>query len=106
MGEEKLKYFEFLKNASTDFNKLLWVYCTFETQQHDTIDFSEKSLKVEKYIFLLSSDIRSEGSIAIVKIFDFDFFMIFHSTSLPHPKKVIKKCVSVCVCVTVAEHRA
>ena len=38
--------------------------------------------------FLLSSDIRSEGSIAIVKIFDFDFFMIFHSTSLPESKNV------------------
>ena len=30
--------------------------------------------------FLLSSEIRSEGSIAIVKIFDSDFLMIFHST--------------------------
>ena len=36
--------------------------------------------------FLLSSDIRSEGSIAIVKKFDFDFFMIFGSTSLPQSK--------------------
>ena len=32
---------------------------------------------------LLSSDIRSEGSIAIVIKFDLDFFMIFNSTSLP-----------------------
>ena len=37
--------------------------------------------------FLLSSDIRSEGSIAIVKKFDFDF-MIFDSTSLPQSKNV------------------
>ena len=38
--------------------------------------------------FLLSSDFRSEGSIAIVKIFDFDILMIFHSTSLPESKNV------------------
>ena len=38
-------------------------------------------------MFLLSSDIRSEGSIAIVKKFDFDFFMIFGS-SLPQFKNV------------------
>ena len=36
--------------------------------------------------FLLLSDIRNEGSIAIVKKFDFDFFMIFGSTSLPQSK--------------------
>ena len=30
--------------------------------------------------------LRSEGSIAIVKKFDFDFFMISDSTSLPDPK--------------------
>ena len=29
------------------------------------------------HLILLSSDIRSEGSIAIVKIFDFDFLSIF-----------------------------
>ena len=39
--------------------------------------------------FLLSSDIRSEGSIAIVKKFDFDFFMVFDSISLPHSKNVL-----------------
>ena len=44
--------------------------------------------------FLLSSDIRSEGSIAFVKKIDFDFlrfsnfFMIFDSTSLPQSKNV------------------
>ena len=38
--------------------------------------------------FLLSSDIGSEGSIAIVKIFDFDFLMIFDSRSLPQYKNV------------------
>ena len=39
--------------------------------------------------FLLSSDIRSEGSIAIVRKFYFDFFfMIFDSTSLVESKNV------------------
>ena len=51
--------------------------------------------------FLLSNDIRSEGSIAIVKMFDFDFFMIFDSTSLPQSKKVFEKKISLCVCVCV-----
>ena len=46
------------------------------------------STKSEERAFLLSGDIRSEGSIAIVKIFDFDFLMIFHSTSLPESKNV------------------
>ena len=56
--------------------------------------------------FLLSSDIRSEGSIAIVKIFDFDFLVIFHSTSLPESKNVFqKKCVCVCVSVCPCERR-
>ena len=74
---------------------------------------------------LLSSDIRSSGSIAIAKKFDFDFFMVYDSISLPHSKKLFQKiyvCVCVCVCVcmclsvclsvclpaclTVAEHRA
>ena len=50
------------------------------------------------YKFLLSSDIMSEGNIAIVKIFDLDFLMIFHSTSLPESKNVFqKKCVCVCL---------
>ena len=38
--------------------------------------------------FLLSSDIRGERSIAIVKKFDYDFFMTFGSTSLPQSKNV------------------
>ena len=38
--------------------------------------------------FLLSGDIRSAGNIAIVKKFNFDFLMIFHSTSLPESKNV------------------
>ena len=45
--------------------------------------------------FLLSSDIRGEGSIAIVKKFDFNFLMIFDSTSLPQSRNV---CVCVCAC--------
>ena len=43
---------------------------------------------VRIFTFLLSSDIRSEGSIAIVKKFDFDFFIIFDSISLPQSKNV------------------
>ena len=38
--------------------------------------------------FSLSSDIRSEESIAIVKLFDLDFLVIFHSTALPQSKNV------------------
>ena len=55
-------------------------YCRNSSSLFSTSTFS--------LIFLLSSNIRSEGSIAIVKIFDFDFFMIFHSTSLPESKNV------------------
>ena len=44
----------------------------------------------------------SEGSIAIIKIFDLDFLVIFQSTSLPQSKNVFyKKCVCVCVCLCV-----
>ena len=51
-------------------------------------------------LFLLSSDIRSKRSIAIVNIFVFEFLMIFHSTSLLQSKNVFyKKCMCVCVCV-------
>ena len=42
---------------------------------------------------LLSSDIRSEGSIAIVKKFDLDFFILHHSYSL-------KICFGKNVCVS------
>ena len=40
------------------------------------------------FLFLLWSEIRSEGSIAIVKKFDLDFCMIFGSTSLTESKNV------------------
>ena len=54
-------------------------------------------------LFLLSSDIRSEGSIAIVKKIDLDYLMVYDSISLPHPKMCfIKLCVCVCVCVCVS----
>ena len=43
---------------------------------------------LDSEILLLSSDIRSERSIAIVKKFDFDFFVIFDSILLPHSKNV------------------
>ena len=46
------------------------------------------NILVTRIIFLFSSDMRSEGSIAIVKKFDFDFFIIFGSTSLPQSKNV------------------
>ena len=39
-------------------------------------------------LLLLSSDSRSEGSIAIVKIFDLDFLTSFHPTSPPDSKNV------------------
>ena len=44
---------------------------------------------LQNFQFLLSSDIRSEGSIAIVTKFDFDFLMAFDSTSLPQSKNVL-----------------
>ena len=49
---------------------------------------SFKILNKRTFTFLLPSDIRSEASTAIVKKFDFDFFMIFDSTSLPQSKNV------------------
>ena len=49
--------------------------------------FPEKIL-VTRIIFLLSSDIRSEGNITIVKKFYLDIFMLFYSTSLPQSKNV------------------
>ena len=59
-------------------------------------------------LFLLSSDIRSEGSIAIVKKFDLDFLMIFYS--IVHQSHSLKMCfrknVCVCVCLSVADRRA
>ena len=57
----------------------------------------------EVSLFLLTSDIRSEGSIAIVKKFDFDFLWIsilYHSHIL---KSDLEKKKSVSLCVTVAE---
>ena len=56
--------------------------------------------------FYFRATFRSEGSIAIVKKFDLDFFMIFGYTSLPQSKNVFRKNVCVCVCVTVADRRA
>ena len=53
-------------------------------------------------LFLLSSDIRSDGSIAIVKKLDFDFFMVFDSIPLPYSNTCFrKKCMCVCVCLSV-----
>ena len=41
--KKKIENLDFLKNGTNDFNKIFWVYSTFETQQHDPIDFSQKN---------------------------------------------------------------
>ena len=41
-----------------------------------------------RFHFYFRATIRSEGSIEIVKKFDFDFFYYFDSTSLPQSKNV------------------
>ena len=43
---------------------------------------------ITEYWFLLSSDIRSEESIAIVKNFDFEFLIVLDSITLSDLKKV------------------
>ena len=53
--------------------------------------FLEKNACNARIVLLLSSDIRSQGSIAIVKKFDFDFSMCFR-------KNV---CVYACVCLSI-----
>ena len=62
----------------------IYIYKQFWARQH------RRSLAPVMNWFLLSSDIRSEESIAIVKIFDLDFLMIFYSASLPESKNVYK----------------
>ena len=47
----KIYYFHFLKNCSNDFYQILWIYCTFEPQQYDTIGFSRKKILVTRIIF-------------------------------------------------------
>ena len=44
--------------------------------------------EILKMCFLLSSDIKSEGSIAIVKNFNLDFLMNFDYILLPQSKKI------------------
>ena len=62
--------------------------------------------------FLLSSDIKSEGSIAIVKKFDFEFlwFLVLHHSHRLKMcfRKNVCVCLSVClsVCLFVADRRA
>ena len=73
-------------------NELLWVFYNFNYPIHCT-----KSILST---FLLSSDFRSEGSIAIVKKLDFDFlwfFILHHSHAL---KMCFRKNVCVCVCLS------
>ena len=44
--------FNFLKNGSNDFDQILWINSTIETQHCDTSEFSrKKSLKLEKIFF-------------------------------------------------------
>ena len=41
--KKKLNISIFSRMISNGFNKTLWVYITFETQQQDTIDFSREN---------------------------------------------------------------
>ena len=71
-----------------------FIYCG----NHTNIIYPDLFVQYCENWFLLSSDIRSEGSIAIVKIFDFDFLMIFilhHSHSLKMCFRKMSVCVSV-----------
>ena len=83
----KFKIFIFSKMAPTIFIKLCEFIAHSNLNNMALSAFPGKIL-VTRIIFLLSSDVRSEGSIASVKIFDFNFFMIFYSTSLPQHKNV------------------
>ena len=59
-----------------------------QDRQTGQTDRTDRQRHIFSKTLLLSSDITSEGSIAIVKKFDFDFSMIFYSTSLPQNKNV------------------
>ena len=78
----------------------------FPTQvivRYGDIEWPARSPDVSLW-FLLSSDIRSEGSIAIVKKFLFDFLwflILHHSHSLKMCFRKISVCVCVCVCLSV-----
>ena len=39
----QVRKFNFLKNGLNDIDQILWVYSTFDAQQHDTISFSRKN---------------------------------------------------------------
>ena len=43
LHKKKIKNFYFLKNGSNDFDYILWINSTFETQQCDTSEFSRKN---------------------------------------------------------------
>ena len=58
----------------------MYILLRIDYDRHISFHFGRAVLSTH---IVLSSDIRSEGSIAIVKKFDFDFFMISGSTSLP-----------------------
>ena len=86
-----LSYFDFYlrRNLMVNFTEII-----------PTDSKNKLSTKYDYNRFLLSSGIKSEGSIAIIKKFYFDFFMVFDSTSLPQSKNVFqKKCVCVCLSV-------
>ena len=59
---------------------------------------------IHSMYFYFRATLGVKGSIAIVKKFDIDFFMIFGSPSLPESKNVFYKkclCVRVRVCLSV-----
>ena len=49
--KKNINIFDFLTNGSNDFNKILWVYSTFETKQYDIIGFSRKNPWDYKKVF-------------------------------------------------------
>ena len=64
-----------------------------------TMEYINVMMNQEKsvFFFLLSSDIRSKGNIALLKKFNCDLFMNFDCTLLLHPKKEFRNNMSVCL---------
>ena len=91
----------FTKLSRTLSSQFYTFYFTIQSQIYIS-KLSAEYTRLAPVEFLLSSDIRSEGSIAIVKKFYFDFFYdlwaLHHSHSL---KMCFRKNVCVCVCVSV-----
>ena len=91
----ELGYFHF----KAEWNNLIPIVCIVAFNLILSVSFYSTVLC--SGTFLLSSDIRSDGNIAIVKKIDFDFFMVFDSISLPYSKMCFRKIVCVCVCLSV-----